>query len=212
MLINRPLPIDGDSTKASALRERYSQQDQTLSLAGMTWSDFEEFISEEYLGYRVSYFDGVITLVSPSKNHERIAEVIGDLVKAYCRKYNVLYFPLGSTTLKHPPLAGKEPDVSFAFDTDKELPDLAIEVVLSSGGITDLKKYKILGVKEVWFWQNNLITFHHLQGNNYQEITKSNCLPNLSSSDLSSFVNRGLTESPLIIEADFVKQLTHLGN
>ena len=69
-----------------------------------------------------------------------------------------------------------------------------------------------MGVREVWFWQNNLITFHHLQGNNYQEITKSNCLPNLSCSDLISFVNRGLTESPLIIEADFIKQLAHLGN
>lgn len=197
MLTNISFPIDSD---------RLSKQDQTLSLAGMTWSDFEKFISEEYSGYRVDYFNGIITLVSPSKNHERIAEVIGDLVKAYCRKHNLLYFPMGSTTLKNPPLVGKEPDLSFAFDTDKDIPDLAIEVIFSSGGITDLEKYKILGVKEVWFWKNNKITFYKLQGDSYQEITKSNCLPNLASLNLASFVNRGFTESTLIIEVDFIKQ------
>ena len=197
MLVNIPLPIDSD---------RLNKSDQTLSLAGMTWSDFEQFITEEYLGYKVDFFEGVITLVSPSKNHERIAEVIGDLVKAYCRRHNLLYFSLGSTTLKHPPLVGKEPDISFAFKTDKDIPDLAIEVIFSSGGIEDLDKYKILGVKEVWFWKNNQITFYQLQGDCYQEITNSNCLSNLDSLNLASFVNRGFTESPITIEADFIKQ------
>ncbi len=197
MLINIPLPIDS---------ERLSKQDQTLSLAGMTWSDFEKFVSEEALSYRVDYFNGVITLVSPSKNHERIAEVIGDLVKAYCRKHNLLYFSMGSTTLKNPPLVGKEPDVSFAFETDKDIPDLAIEVIFSSRGIADLEKYQILGVKEVWFWKNNQITFYYLKGDRYHEIATSKCLSNLASLNLASFVNRGLTESPLVIEADFIKQ------
>lgn len=197
MLINIPLPIDSD---------RLSKQDRTLSLAGMTWSDFEKFLSEEALSYRVDYFNGVITLVSPSKKHERIAEVIGDLVKAYCRKHNLLYFPMGSTTLKNPPLVGKEPDVSFAFETDKDIPDLAIEVIFSSGGIADLEKYQILGVKEVWFWKNNQITFYYLKGDRYYEIATSKCLSNLASLNLASFVNRGLTESPLVIEVDFIKQ------
>lgn len=187
--------------------DRIKNQDQTLSLAGMTWEDFENFLAEEYLDYQVNYFEGLITLVSPSKNHERIAEVIGDLVKAYCRKHNLLYFSLGSTTLKYPPLVGKEPDISFAFNTDKALPDLAIEVVFSSGGIADLEKYKILGIKEVWFWQKNNLNFYQLQGKSYQQITNSSCLPNLTSLNLAHFVNRGFNESPIIIEADFIKQI-----
>ena len=56
MLINTKLPLNIDHLE---------KQDQTLSLAGMTWTDYEKFNSEEYLGYRVSYFNGVITLVSP---------------------------------------------------------------------------------------------------------------------------------------------------
>ncbi len=192
------LPIDSD---------RILQYDQTLIVAGATWADYEKFDSIEYPGYRVSYFNGIITIVSPSLNHETIAEVINYLVVAYCRQYNLLYFPMRSTTLKNPPLVGKEPDVSFAFGTKKSLPDLAIEVVYSSGGIADLEKYKYLGIKEIWIWQNEQIKFYKLVDYNYLEIQMSNCLSKLSSDFLIRFINRGLTESPLIIEADFIKEL-----
>ncbi len=198
MLINSKLPLDSD---------RLQGQDQTLSLAGMTWIDYEKFDSEEYPGYRVSYFNGVITLVSPSKNHERIAQTIAILVFTYCRKYNLPYFPLGSTRLQHKPLAGKEPDVSFAFNTDKDIPDLAVEVIFSSGSFDDLDKYQAIGVNEVWFWKNNQITFYRLQNQGYIEISTSEFLPNLSSKTLENFVNQGLNKSLLIIEADFLQQI-----
>ena len=198
MLINSKLPLDSD---------RLQKQDQTLSLAGMTWIDYEKFNSEEYPGYRVSYFDGVITLVSPSKNHERIAQTIAILVFAYCRKFSLLYFPLGSTRLENKPLAGKEPDVSFAFNTDKDLPDLAIEVIFSSGSFDDLDRYRAIGVNEVWFWRNNKITFYQLQTQEYKKISTSKLLPNLSSKILENFVNQSFTKSPLVIEADFLQQI-----
>lgn len=198
MLINTKLPLDSD---------RLQRQDQTLSLAGMTWIDYEKFNSKEYPGYRVSYFNGVITLVSPSKNHERIAQTIAILVSAYCRKFNLPYFPLGSTRLENKPLAGKEPDVSFAFNTDKDIPDLAIEVIFSSGSLDDLDKYQAIGVQEVWFWRNNQITFYQLQTQGYVEITTSKLLSNLTSKILENFANQGLTKSPLIIEADFLQQI-----
>ena len=119
----------------------------------------------------------------------------------------MVYFPLGSTTLKNPPLAGKEPDHSFAFKKDKSLPDLAIEVIYSSGGITDLEKYQYLGIKEVWLWQDHKIKFYRLVDSEYIEIKESICLPQLSSNFLITFVNRGLTETPLTIEEDFYQQL-----
>ncbi len=198
MLINTKLPLNID---------RLQKQDQTLSLAGMTWEDYQQFDSEEYPGYRVSYFNGVITLVSPSKNHERIAQTIAILVSAYCRKFNLPYFPLGSTRLEHKPLAAKEPDVSFAFNNDKDIPDLAIEVIFSSGSIDDLNKYQAIGVKEVWFWKNNKMTFYQLQTQGYVEITTSQLLPNLTSKTLENFANQGLTKNSLIVESDFSQQI-----
>lgn len=198
MLINAQLPLNS---------EQLQKQDQTLSLAGMTWTDYEKFNAEEYLGYRVSYFNEVITLVSPSLSHERIAQTISILVCAYCRKFNLPYFPMGSTRLSNKPLAGKEPDVSFAFNTDKDLPDLAIEVMFSSGSIDDLNKYHALGIKEVWFWKNQKITFYQRQAQEYIEITHSQLLSNLTSDLLENFTNQALTKSPLIIEAEFLQQI-----
>ncbi len=186
---------------------KLANEDQILILTGMTWEDFEQLTSEEYLGYRASYKNGEITIVSPGRNHERIAKTIQILVVAYCRKYHKPYFPFGSTTLKNPPLAGKEPDTAFAFDTDKDIPDLAVEVIFSSGSVADLEKYKMLGVKEVWLWKNSELTFYQLSDNSYQIITKSHCLGNLKSSEFVGFVNRGLTESPLFIEQDFIQIL-----
>lgn len=191
------LPID---------KELNRLEDQTLSLTGMIWDDYEKITQLEF-NYRVSYFDGVITIVSPSLNHEKIAEIINGLVKAYCRKYNLLYFPMGSATLKNPFTVGKEPDHSFSFKVEKNLPDLAIEVVFSSGSVGDLQKYKYLGVSEVWFWQNEEIRFYQLVDSQYIEIEVSSCLHKLSSKFLIGFVNRGLRESPLTIENDFTRQL-----
>lgn len=203
MLISEKLPLNSI---------KLATQDQVLILTGMAWSDFEQLTTEEYLGYRASYRDGEITIVSPGRNHERIAKTIEILVVAYCRKYNKTYFPFGSTTLKNPPLAGKEPDTAFAFDTDKEIPDLAVEVIFSSGSITDLEKYQILGVKEVWLWKNSELTFYQLLDNGYQIITSSNCLANLNSSEFTKFVNRGLTESPLLIEKALLQMLSNQSN
>ena len=162
--------------------------------------------------------------MSPSLNHEKIAEIINGLVKAYCRTYNLLYFSMGSTTLKNPFTVGKRaaesraderrkgtsaktPDHSFSFEFAKDIPDLAIEVIFSSGSISDLQKYTYLGVKEVWIWQNEEIKFYQLINNKYIEIAISSCLEGLAADFIIGFINRGLTESPLIIERDFCDRL-----
>jgi Uma2 family endonuclease len=189
------------------LSDRFSQQDQILSLSGMSWTDYENLTAREDSGYRISYLNGIITILSPSRNHERIAEIINGLIKTYCRKYSLVYFPMGSTTLKNPPLSGKEPDHSFAFKTDKAIPDLAIDVNYTNGSVVDLERYRDLGIQEVWMWKDRQISFYHLVDSEYQEITESVCLPTLKTHFLITFVNRGLKETPLTIEEDFYRKL-----
>ncbi|MEM9276485.1 MAG: Uma2 family endonuclease, partial [Cyanobacteria bacterium P01_F01_bin.143] len=75
MLINDQLPI-----KINYLLK----QDLTLSFSGMSWEDYEKFNSAEYQGYRTSFLDGVITIMSPSQNHEMIKDFIFILVITYC--------------------------------------------------------------------------------------------------------------------------------
>jgi hypothetical protein len=97
---------------------------------------------------------------------------------------------MGSTTLKKPERqAGGEPDESYCIGTDKEFPDLAIEVIVTSGSINRLELYRRLGVREVWFWQKNRLSLYHqreetpasslLDTAGYEPIQHSEVLPDL---------------------------------
>ena len=197
MLISSNLPINSD---------KFARHDQILTITGADWLDYQNFNSQEYPGYRVSYFNGEITIVSPGRNHERIAAVIDRLIIAYCEKYELQDFPFGQTRLNVWGQAGREPDLAYAFGSDKDLPDLVVEVIFSSGDIETLKSsYKNIGISELWIWKDNKITFYTLKPNNYSVVEASNILTTINSSSLVNYINRGIIESPLVIKKDFLK-------
>ena len=67
-------------------------------------------------------------------------------------------------TVERETVASAQGDKSYCFPERREVPDLSIEIVISSEGETKLGRYKALRVSEVWFWQNNQISIHQLQG------------------------------------------------
>lgn len=94
--------------------------------------------------------------MSPSRRHEVSPENIGRLLEVYLEVAEMDFWGLGSTTLrKEEGKAEKEPDKCYCLETDKDLPDLAIEVIVTSGNIKILEVYRRLEVKEVWLWDNN---------------------------------------------------------
>lgn len=197
MLISTDLPLN---------RDKFAQNDQILTITGATWSDYQNFDSPEYPGYRVSFFNGEITIVSPGRNHERIAAVINRLIIAYCEKYELQDFPFGQTRLNVWGQAGREPDLAYAFNSDKDLPDLVVEVIFSSGEIETLKSsYANIGIAELWIWKDNKITFYSLDRDSYVVVRASKLLTAIESESLVKYVNRGLNESPLTIKKDFLK-------
>ena len=199
MLIDDRLPMS---------QERLLKQDRTLSFSHMTWEDYEKFATAEYSGYRTSFLDGVITLISPSQNHEVIKDFIFLLVITYCDAFDLDYYPTGSTTYKDKQKeVGKEPDASFCFDSLKQVPDLAIEVVFSSGGTDDLKKYQKLGVKEVWFWIDNRLEIYVLSDGNYQQQQNSHFLPKIESQLLTQYIARVLTDNPRVLKQSFLNEI-----
>ena len=87
---------------------------------------------------------------------------------------------------------GAEPDECYVFgNVSKPLrPDLAIEVVSTSGGIRKLEIYRKLAVREVWFWRRGRITVQALRGDRYEEVTASEVLPGLDLDVMSRFLDR----------------------
>jgi Uma2 family endonuclease len=76
------------------------------------------------------------------------------------------------------------------MDKERDRPDLAIEVIWTSGGTNKLEVYRKLRVREVWYWQQGRITPHVLRGEAYEEASVSEVLPGLDLQLLASFVDR----------------------
>jgi Uma2 family endonuclease len=158
---------------------------------GANWEQYEELLARigDSAGYRVTYLDGVLEIMSPSRRHEIGKSRIGNLLEIYFLEAEINYFPFGSTTLRQEEKSGgTEPDEAYCIGTDKEFPDLAIEVIITSGGIKKLDVYRRLKVREVWFWQNDGFSLYHLREEipvkfwetcGYELIKKSELLPEL---------------------------------
>jgi Uma2 family endonuclease len=74
---------------------------------------------------------------------------------------------------------GLEPDECYYLNTKKEFPDIAIEVIVTSGLLDKLEVYRGLGVPEVWIWQQGQLVIYHLSQENYEPATRSEFLADL---------------------------------
>lgn len=148
------------------------------------WADYEGYLAlrGERSAPRIAYLDGTLELMSPSKQHERFKSYIGRLIEAYALERGLELSPYGSWTLRNGPKeAGIEPDECYLVgsDQERETPDLAVEVVWTSGGIDKLEIYRRLGVAEVWFWKDGALTIHALEGDRYEARARSRFFPGL---------------------------------
>ena len=194
------------------LSERLQAEDpeERQIVSGVSWEGYESLLDElgDSLRYRVTYLDGVIELVSPSRRHERNKSNIGSLVEIYCQEKRIPYFPLGSTTFrKEEKRGGTEPDESYCIGEDKEFPDIAIEVVVSSGGLDKLEVYKRLGVREVWFFKKNQFEIYALRNNSYEKIDRSEVLPNL---DMNLLAQYAVAPNPLEAALEFREKVKEM--
>jgi Uma2 family endonuclease len=179
-------------------------------ISGVSWQGYEALLNEfgDSLRYRVTYLDGVLELVSPSRRHERNKTIIGSLLEDYLKEKRISFFPLGSTTFrKEEKRGGTEPDESYCIGTEKDFPDIAIEVVVTSGGLDKLEVYKRLGIPEVWFFKKNQIEVYNLRGESYEKLAHSEVLPNL---DLAMLAQYAVATDPLEAALEFREKVREM--
>lgn len=109
------------------------------------------------------------------------------LLEHFLYKKRINCIPLGSTTFRNKAKkAGAEPDECYCIGEEKSVPDIAVEVNMTSGNIDKLETYRRLGVKEVWMWKTNRLSLYHLREETpkvfvdtygYERITISELLP-----------------------------------
>jgi len=172
-------------------------QNQTpLLFEGLTWREFKAI--EQLLdrpGYRLSFLDGILEIRQmPGEPHETVKKRIAALLELYLLLTGFDFTPTGSMTLENE-LAGvkREADESYKLAAGRSRPDLAIEVVFSSGGINKLEAYKRLKIGEVWFWEDGVLEIYHLREEKnqlrYEKIVSSEAVPGINLELLLRCVN-----------------------
>ncbi len=170
-----------------------TDQEQRLKMPGTyTWQEFETLAGLlESGGVRLTYLDGAIELMTVSEAHERLKSMLRLLLETYLLLMEIEFFPVGNATRSNKAKSVSfEPDESYYLfrQDNKTHPDLAIEVILSSGSIAKLEKYRRLGIPEVWFWEDNrlevyvledssLESLENLENNRYVLVSQSQLLP-----------------------------------
>lgn len=180
-------------TAAPSEAARVVDHDHIVVLEGVTWADFQRVL--EIRGDRpvprLTYLQGRLELMAPSRAHEGIKSMIGRLVEAWCMERGVEITPYGSWTIESKAAErGAEPDECYVLGDveEPERPDLAIEVIWTSGGLDKLDVYRKLAVREVWVWKGDRIRMYELRGEVYEPINSSGVLPALDLEQLWRFV------------------------
>ncbi len=172
-IIEKTDPIDKNNTI----------DEQRLTLPGYySWQQFLdlEVWLKDTPGLRITYLDGSIELMTLGETHEGTKSILRFLLEVYFVEKGIRFFPVGSATRREQTKdVSFEPDESYYLREKKSHPDLAIEIIITSGSLNKLEKYRRFAIPEVWFWQNNQLSLYHWQESGYVQINQSELLPDL---------------------------------
>jgi Uma2 family endonuclease len=190
----------------SPVLEKPTSSDSYVLLYNVSWEQLEQLdITLAGTSARLTYLDGILEIMSPlSDDHQEAKSTVSTLVEVYMREKDIRFYIRGSATIgKKEDKTRREPDESYNLGTKKPIPDLIIEITVTSGGINKLEIYKRLCVPEVWFWEDGVLSVYCLQNNEYTKVSKSTLLPDLNLELLAQY-------SRMADQYDAVKSYSHL--
>lgn len=169
------------------------------------------------LRVRMTYFRGVLELMSPSGPHERINRLLEGLLRAWCEAQNIPVAGYGSTTYRREQSeAGLEPDSCFYIEHEAVIrnheevdlsidppPDLSIEVDIRASSIGRLPIYAALSVPEVWRTNGDWLKIYRLEEGEYVEVPASVSLPGFSAVQAMKFLARRTEQDETTLIREF---------
>jgi Uma2 family endonuclease len=170
----RPMPLAGGS-----------EPEERFIVCGMGWRRYlalDEALGADRPNPRTYYLDGSLEIMTTSSEHERLKEWIGGFMDLYFDHIDAEIFTRGQATMRSVLAeAGAEPDKSWCLGSEKESPDLVLEIALTSGGLDKLEIYRRFQVPEVWIWRKEKLEIHLLRGDGggYIASPRSRLLPEL---------------------------------
>jgi Uma2 family endonuclease len=167
-----------------SLADEVANVEQRMVVFGVRWKDY--VILREALdtpGLRMTYCEGALELMSPSRTHELNKKSIARLVELYAFLRDLPLIGYGSTTFRHEAKErGAEPDECYRVGSqmkEGEFPDIVLEVIHTNPLLDKLHVYQGFGVPEVWLFRKSAFELYRLAGEAYERIERSGFLPEL---------------------------------
>ena len=110
---------------------------EKLTLYGVTWKEYDTLVTlfmDRFPGLRMTFLEGTLEIMGTSSEHERLKTIIARLLEMYAVEKRVIFNGYGKTTFRKEAVKrGLEPDECYCLGELKEVPDIAIEIALTSG-------------------------------------------------------------------------------
>jgi Uma2 family endonuclease len=170
------------ATRSSPHQNTDDQGDILTIYRDRTWSQFKHLQQgfENVRGIRLSFHRGTIEILMPGKAHELFKSIIGILIETFLLDRGIEFTPTGSATQELADIVALEADESYEIEDLR----LAVEVNFTSGDVSKLERYQILGVNEVWLWEDGVLDVYQLGNDGYIQVFRSS-IPALAALDLS---------------------------
>ncbi len=132
--------------------------EERIVVGGVSWEQYVAFDEErgpDNSRPRLYYLDEQLEIMTTSRQHERLSEWLGEMLADYLLGIDIEVILCGQATLQRLHQSGAEPDKSWCLGEEKEFPDIALEIALTSGGLNKLEIYRRFPVPEVWSWRKD---------------------------------------------------------
>jgi Uma2 family endonuclease len=165
-------------------------EERRILLSNVPWSTYVVLRdSLDSSGVRMTYLKGSLEIENSSREHEVDKKQISRLFELFCLERDIPLYGYGSMTCRREEKQrGLEADECYCRDRDGEVPEVALEVIVTSPLIDKLEVYRGLGVREVWVYRNGRFEVHALHGERYERIATSEIFPEVDLAAIARYV------------------------
>lgn len=200
ILLSFPYYPDFLEPQVSIVERIRPEPETRMVLENVAWETYVELADQRRGSIpRMTYDNGVLEMMSPKRDHENIACLIGRIVETFSELKDIEIISVASVTVKRSDLAkafeadesyyvthaaqllGKK-ELDFAVDPP---PDLVIEVELTSSAIKKMQLFAAMHVLEVWRHDGESLQMHRWLDGAYQQIESSVQLPRLTAQQIN---------------------------
>jgi Uma2 family endonuclease len=165
-------------------------EERRILLSNVPWSTYVVLRdSLDSSGVRMTFLEGSLEIMSPSRAHEVDKKQIARLLELFCLERDIPLYGYGSMTCRREEKQrGLEADECYCRDRDREVPDVALEVIVTNPLLDKLEVYRGLGVREVWVYRNGRFEVQALHGERYERIATSETFPEVDLAAIARYV------------------------